>query len=136
MSTWRFAKVSVRWLLAGWIVAWSMLITEPCCYANGTSLPAGHTRSVLHEGEWDDSRQSPRNHTEHDGCDGVVSGALSTVASDSTPGIGTEGSLLLASPAYVAPVWREHQTVSLPVPQNSTPPPLPLVYLATARLRI
>lgn len=138
MWTRRFAKASVRWLLAGWVIAWSMLVTEPCCYAGAACLPTGHGRFVSSGAEWSHANQSPGDHTEHDGCDEVASGALALAASDPTPGTGATASSLLPlpSPAYVAPAQGERRTAALPVPYNATPPPVPLVYLATARLRI
>lgn len=134
----RFARASARWLLTGWVIAWSMLVTQPCCYAGVISLPAGHGQSAPHEAEWGHAHQSPKDDTEHDGCDEVVSGALTAVATDSTSGVGADAPMLpLSSPAHVMPVPGKARSVSFPVPHSSTPPPLRrALYLETARLRI
>lgn len=132
----RFATASARWLLVSWVIAWSMLITQPCCYADAVSLPAERDQLVPHEAEWRHAHQFPKDDTDHNDCDDVVNRALTTVATDSTSGVGAElPPLPLSSPAYIMPAPGKLRFVAFPV--SSTAPPLRrIVYLATARLRI
>lgn len=134
----RFAAASVRWLLISWIIAWSMLITQPCCFAGAASLPAGSGQSVPHEAKWGHAHQSPKGDSDHDHCDEVASGALTTVATDSTAGVGSEvPPLSPSSTAYIIPAAGKLQLASFPVAHSSVSAPLRrTVYLATARLRI
>lgn len=130
----RFPAASARWFLASWVVAWSMLITQPCCYADAAHLIAERGQQT----EWGHAHPSPKHNTDQDHCDEVVSGALTAVATNSTSAFGTElPPLPLSPPAFLLPASGKLQLISLPVPRNATPPPRrQALYLATARLRI
>lgn len=131
-----FRTASVRWLLLGWVIAWSMLITQPCCYAGAAPPPGEHARYVPYGAEWCHTHALPKNDTDHDHCDDVISGALTTVATDSTSAFAFELPPPLATPSVMATAITGH-VLSFALPRNAASfPPRRAVYLATARLRI
>ncbi|MGA7180129.1 MAG: hypothetical protein WBX11_11135 [Thiobacillaceae bacterium] len=128
----RYARSSVPWLLVSWLVAWSMLLAQPCCYAVAATTPEPPSHA-----HWVAGPDRHAGQPDHDGCDYVARNALTTLAIDSTAHHGVDLQAA-ALPCLIISVPAAEVTAgTFKIDLHSQSPPAPRdLYLTTQRLRI